>query len=295
MKILVTGRGGQVGWELNRCLLPLGEVVAVDYPEFDLSKPEKLRTMVRKIRPDIIVNAAAYTAVDKAESEEELATLVNAAAPGVLAEEAERSGALLVHYSTDYVFDGTQEGPYTEDDEPNPINASGRTKLGGERAIQAAGVDHLILRTSWVYAARGNNFLRTILRLAREREELSIIDDQTGSPTWARLIADTTVHCLRQSQEERQRGVFKSDVYNLIASGKTTWFGFAQAILETARRNRLQDIIVKDIKPITTADYPTAAKRPSNSCLSTNKLEQNFNLTTPGWDVALKLSMETDF
>ena len=293
MKILVTGRSGQVGWELNRCLLPLGEVVAVDYPEVDFSKPEGLRTVVREIRPDIIVNAAAYTAVDKAESEEELATLINAVAPGVLAVEAERSGALFIHYSTDYVFDGTKDGPYTEDDEPNPINAYGRTKLAGEKAVAQSGCDHLILRATWVYAARGKNFLKTMLRLAQEREELRIVADQYGTPTWARNIADVTAHVLAIAQRERQTGGFKSGTYHLCAGGKTSWHGFAKAIIERARQLApAVNIKTERVLPIATEDYPLPAPRPGNSQMDSGSLTARFGLTMPEWHEAMKLCID---
>ncbi|MCA1767140.1 MAG: dTDP-4-dehydrorhamnose reductase, partial [Idiomarina sp.] len=197
MKILLFGKNGQVGWELNRSLQPLGEVIALDRDEADFSRPESLREIVRKIKPDVIVNAVAYTAVDKAEAEEALAATINSIAPGVLAEEALSINALLIHYSTDYVFDGTKQGPYVETDVPKPINAYGRTKLAGEQVIQSSGCDYFIFRTSWVYASRGHNFLLTILRLAKERDELNIVADQIGSPTSARLIAETTLLCLQ--------------------------------------------------------------------------------------------------
>ncbi len=292
MKILLTGKNGQVGWELNRSLLPLGEVIALGRKEADFSKPEELRTLVREIKPDVIVNAAAYTAVDKAESEEELATLINGVAPGVLAEEAKRIGALLIHYSTDYVFDGTKETPYTENDIPNPINAYGRSKLAGEQAIQSVGSDYLIFRTSWVYAARGNNFLRTIMRLAQEREELNIVVDQIGTPTWARLIADASAHCIRQSLEQMRINTFTSDLYNLTSVGETSWYGFANAIVDNARHVAVGKLKLNNIVSIPTIEYPTLAKRPSNSCLTTEKLERQFNLKMPSWEQALGLCME---
>jgi dTDP-4-dehydrorhamnose reductase len=291
MKILLTGCNGQVGWELARALLPLGDIIAVNRSQVDLSDPDGLRRIVQKVSPDVIVNPAAYTAVDKAETDRDMAFLINAEAPRVLAEEAAKSAALLIHYSTDYVFDGTKNAPYTEDDATHPVNVYGQSKLAGEQAIQAAGADHLILRTSWVYAARGQNFLKTILRLAAEREELAIVADQIGSPTWARLIAETTAHILRQSLLERRQGHFNSGVYNLASVGETSWHGFAQAIVEIARQQGMPALKNRIINPIPTTAYPAPAKRPLNSRLSTDRLEQRFGLKMPSWDAALRLCM----
>jgi dTDP-4-dehydrorhamnose reductase len=271
--------------------LPLGEVIAVNRSQADLSDPDGLRRTVQKLNPDVIVNPAAYTAVDKAETERDLAFLINAEAPRVLAEEAAKNASLLIHYSTDYVFDGTKHAPYTEEDAVRPVNVYGQSKLAGEQAIQATGADHLILRTSWVYAARGQNFLKTILRLAAEREELNIVADQIGSPTWARLIAETTAHVLRQSLLERQQGGFSSGIYNLTSAGETSWYGFAQTIVEIARQQGTQPLKNRIINPIPTTDYPVPAKRPLNSRLSTNRLEQRFGLKMPAWDNALRLCM----
>lgn len=292
MKILLTGCNGQVGWELGRALLPLGEIVAASRSQADLSDLDGLRHTVQKYSVDVIVNAAAYTAVDKAETEKDLAFLVNAEAPGVLAKEAKRTGALLIHYSTDYVFDGTKVSAYAEDDEPNPVNIYGQSKLTGEKAIQASGADYLILRTSGVYAARGHNFLKSILRLATEREELNVVADQIGSPTWARLIAETTAHILRQSMIERHKGGFNSGLYNLTSTGETSWHGFAQMIVDIARQQGNQALKNRIINPIPATDYPLPAKRPANSRLSTGRLEQHFGLKMPAWDHALKLCME---
>jgi dTDP-4-dehydrorhamnose reductase len=292
MKILLTGCNGQVGWELGRALLPLGEVIATNSSQVDLSDLDGLRRTVQKYYADIIVNAAAYTAVDKAETEKDLAFLVNAEAPGVLAEQAKQTGALLIHYSTDYVFDGTKSSAYVEDDAPNPVNIYGQSKLAGEKAIQATGADYLILRTSWVYAARGHNFLKSILRLAAEREELNIVADQIGSPTWARLIAETTAHVLRQSLLERHNGDFNSDLYNVTSAGESSWHGFAQMIVDYARQQGNQALKNRIINPIPTKDYPLPAKRPVNSRLSIGRLEQHFGLKMPAWDQALKLCME---
>ncbi|HHI93667.1 MAG TPA: dTDP-4-dehydrorhamnose reductase [Gammaproteobacteria bacterium] len=291
MKILVTGCNGQVGWELVRCLQPLGEVVAVDRRQMDLSDLDGIRTTLKNIVPDVIVNAAAYTAVDKAEDNEVEANLINGQAPGVLATEAKQMGALLIHYSTDYIFDGKKSSPYTEDDTPNPINAYGRSKLMGEQAIQAVDVDYIILRTSWVYAARGANFLQTVLSLAQERDELSVVDNQIGAPTWARLIAESTAHVIRQSQTERSNGSFQSNLYHLTAAGETSWFGFAQAIVEQARRMPDHSLMLNEIRPIPTEDYPTPALRPMNSCLATAALEKHLRLRMPSWSTALQLCL----
>jgi dTDP-4-dehydrorhamnose reductase len=292
LKILLTGKNGQVGWELNRTLLPLGEVIALDRSGADLSKPEELRALVRSIKPDVIVNAAAYTAVDKAETEEELVNTVNAISPGVLAQEAKTIDALLVHYSTDYVFDGSKDTPYTEDDVPNPVSAYGRSKLKGEQAIQSTEVNYLIFRTSWVYASRGHNFLCTILRLCKEREHLRIVSDQIGVPTWARLIAETTAQCLKQSIIEKQNNIFTPGLYNLTSMGETSWYGFASAIVENSRFHERNDVKVNSIEAIPTKEYPTPAIRPSNSRLATNRLERQFNLKMPTWEQALELCME---
>ncbi|NOU21879.1 MAG: dTDP-4-dehydrorhamnose reductase [Methyloglobulus sp.] len=292
MKILLTGATGQVGWELARTLLPLGEVIAVNRDQADLADLNALRAVIWQHKPNVIVNPAAYTAVDKAETEQELAFLVNAEAPCVLAEEAKKIGALLIHYSTDYVFDGTQSLPYTEEDRPNPINVYGQSKLAGEQAIQSVACDYLILRTSWVYTGRGNNFLKTILRLAAEREELKIVADQIGSPTWARLIAETTAHIVRQAMLERQGNSFNSNIYHLTSSGSTSWHGFAQKIVDIVREQGKLELKNRAIHPIPTTDYPLPAKRPANSRLSTHRLEQQFGLTLPSWDNALRLCMQ---
>ncbi|ESS71588.1 dTDP-4-dehydrorhamnose reductase RfbD [Methyloglobulus morosus KoM1] len=292
MRILLTGGTGQVGWELARTLMPLGEVIAVDRSQADLSDLNTLKGIVEQHQPHVIVNPAAYTAVDKAESESELAFLVNAEAPRVLAEEANKIGALLVHYSTDYVFDGSKNTPYTENDATHPINVYGQSKLAGEQAIQSAGGDYLILRTSWVYASRGSNFLRTIMRLAAEREELKIVADQIGTPTWARLIAEVTVHVVRQSVFEQQSGIFNSNAYHLTASGETSWHGFAQKIVDIVREQGKAELKNQVIHPIPTTDYPLPAKRPANSRLSNERLEQQFGLVMPSWDNALRLCMQ---
>ena len=293
MKILLTGKNGQVGWELNRSLLPLGEVIALDRTQADLSRPESLRSLVQEIKPDIIVNAAAYTAVDKAESEEELVTVINGVAVGVLADEAKKIGALLVHYSTDYVFDGTKKTPYVEDDMPNPVNAYGRSKLAGEQAITRVGGDYLILRTAWVYAGRGKNFLKTMLRLAQEREELRIVTDQYGAPTWARNIADVTAHVVAYAQRERQASGFASGTYHLCASGITTWNGFSSAIIERARILAPEGSIKTErVVPIATQDYQQPAQRPQNSQLDSGALAARFNVIMPEWQHAMTLCVD---
>lgn len=292
MKILLFGKNGQLGWELNRSLQPLGDVVALGRNNADFSDPDSLRKCIQQIQPDIIVNAVAYTAVDKAEDEEELATIINKTAPGVLVEEAGKLGALLVHYSTDYIFDGTKTTPYTETDIPSPVNAYGRSKLGGEQVIQASGCDYLIFRTSWVYASRGHNFLLTILRLAAQRDELSIVSDQIGSPTSARLIADTSILCMQQAVKERAAGVFSSGLYHLTASGETSWQGFAEEIIRLARNIFRQPLKVSAIKAITTEAYPSPAQRPMNSRLQLSRLESNFAVKIPDWKQGLQMCME---
>lgn len=292
MKILLLGSNGQVGWELGRCLLPLGEVVSATRAQADLTDYGKLQEFLKSANPDVIVNAAAYTGVDKAETEQDLADSVNHIAPAILAEQAELNGALLVHFSTDYVFDGTKESPYTEQDEPCPVSVYGRSKLAGEQAIRNSGCDFLIFRTSWVFASRGHNFLRTILRLAGEREELNIVSDQVGAPSWARLIAETTAHCLRQAMTERKMSKFNSDIYHLTARGETSWHGFAEAIVEFMPGHWKNEISLQKINPITTAEFPLPAERPKNSRLDTSLLENHFGLSMPGWEKTLKLCME---
>jgi dTDP-4-dehydrorhamnose reductase len=291
MRLLVTGANGHVGWELNRSLKPLGDVVALDRRQCDLSQPELLPTVIRSIRPDVIVNAAAYTAVDKAEQEEQLATTVNGTAVGVMADESRKASSLLVHYSTDYVFDGEKPSPYTEDDVPHPINAYGRSKLGGETAMHQAGGAYLILRTSWVYAGRGHNFVRTILRLAGERDELRIVDDQIGTPTWARRIADATALIVHAARQEQATGQFASGIFNLTASGATSWHGFAKAILDEAQHNGLLQR-VPQLKPIASVQYPTPATRPKNSRLAGERISKRFGIALPDWQQALARCIE---
>jgi dTDP-4-dehydrorhamnose reductase len=291
-RILIFGRIGQVGWELRHKLACLGQVSSVEYPEVDFTNPDSIRSAVRAVEPAVIVNAAAYTVVDKAESELQRATAINATGPGVLAQEAKRLGGLLVHYSTDYVFDGSKLTPWVETDAPNPLNAYGRTKLAGDQAIQASGCDHLIFRTSWVYGARGNNFLLTMLRLGKERAELRIVDDQIGSPTSSECIAQATSDVLAQVLAPGATGIQgRSGIYNLTSNGETSWFGFAKAILTEAAVRFGSPL--PNLVPILTANYPTPAKRPDNSCLSCQRLEQTFGVSLPHWEQALSLVLDT--
>jgi dTDP-4-dehydrorhamnose reductase len=292
MRLLVTGAGGQVGWELCRSLMPLGDVVAPDRSQCDFSQPELLPGLIRSVKPDVVVNAAGYTAVDRAEQEEMLATTVNGTAAGVLADESRKAGILLVHYSTDYVFDGVKPTPYSEDDAPHPINAYGRSKLAGDNAISAAGGAYVILRTSWVYSRRKQNFLRTILRLASERGELRLVDDQIGAPTWARDIADATTLIVRAACQERAQGEFASGLFNLAAAGATSWYGFAKAILGEAQRHGLLSAQHRPrLKPVPSAEYPAAAARPKNSRLAQRRLSERFGLALPAWQQALSLCL----
>lgn len=283
MRILLLGKNGQVGWELQRALAPLGDLVALDRQGEnglcgDLADLNGLRNTIRSLQPNIIVNAAAYTAVDKAESESELASLINTLAPRVMAEEMRERNGWLVHYSTDYVFDGSGTEPWVETDQPAPLNLYGQSKLQGEQAIAKIGCQHLIFRTSWVYAARGNNFAKTMLRLATEREQLSVIDDQVGAPTGAELLADTTAHVLRQAMAQPEL----SGLYHLAAAGETSWYGYASYVIEQAR-SMGATLAVKTVEPIPTSAYPTPAKRPNNSRLDTRKVSRCFALQLPSW------------
>ena len=285
MKILLLGKNGQVGWELQRSLAPLGELIALGRADgADLGNAEALAATVRAVAPDIIVNAAAYTAVDRAESEPELAHAVNAAAPGVLAREAAACGAWLVHYSTDYVFDGTGCTPWTEDAPTGPINAYGRSKLAGENAIRDSGCRHLILRSSWVYAARGSNFAKTMLKLAAERDALNVIDDQFGAPTGAELLADVTALALRSALQRAEL----SGTYHLAAAGETTWHGYARHVIEQARAaGRPIRVAADAVAAVPTSAFPTPAQRPLNSRLDTRKLRHAFDLTLPAWQTGV--------
>ena len=290
MKILLLGKNGQVGWELQRSLAPLGELIACDFDSpgelrADFSRPESLRPLIRAVRPDVIVNSAAHTAVDKAESEVEFARALNATAPGVVAQEAATLDALLVHYSTDYVFGGSGNAPRTEDAATAPLSVYGRTKLEGEELIRASGCAHLILRTSWVYAARGGNFARTMLKLAAEREVLNVIDDQFGAPTGAELLADVTAHTvLRTRAEPALYGT-----YHCVAGGETNWHGYARFVIEWARANgQAIKVAANAINPIATSAYPTPAQRPLNSRLDTRKLQAAFGLQLPHWQLGVE-------
>ena len=284
MNILLLGKNGQVGWELQRSLALLGQVTALDFDSSehcgDFSQPDKVADTVRALRPQVIVNAAAHTGVDKAESEPDLAQLLNATTPGVLAQEAAKTGALLVHYSTDYVFDGSGSRPWTESDAPAPLSVYGRTKWEGEQLIEQSGAQHLILRTSWVYAARGGNFAKTMLRLAQERERLTVIDDQWGAPTGAELIADVTAHAVRQLRARPQ----DAGTYHLAAAGATTWFEYAKYVLARAQQApAAMKFVVNEVVPIPTSAYPTPARRPLNSRLDTRRLQAAFGLRLPPW------------
>ena len=290
MKILLFGKNGQVGWELQRALAPLGEVIALDRHSGeglcgDLSNLAGIAGTISQLKPDVIVNAAAHTAVDKAESEPDLARAINALASEVMAQQALACGAWLIHYSTDYVFDGSGEKPWQESDATGPLGVYGATKLEGEQLIQQSGCKYVILRTSWVYAAKGNNFAKTMLRLAQERDSLKVIDDQIGAPTGAELIADVTAHIIRTAQQKPA----VAGVYHLVAAGETSWFGFARLVLEEAsERGKLLKVMPDAIEPIPTSAYPTPAKRPHNSRLNISKLEETFNLTMPSWQTGVQ-------
>jgi len=285
MKILLLGKNGQVGWELQRALAPLGEVVALDFDSpgplrADFSAPETLTATIRAVAPQLIVNAAAHTAVDKAEAEPDLALAINATGPGVIAREASALGAWLVHYSTDYVFDGSGSAARAEDAPTGPLNVYGCTKLEGEKAILASGCRHLILRTSWVYAARGGNFARTMLRLAAERDALEVVDDQIGAPTGAELLADITAHAVRAAMARPELG----GTYHAAASGETSWCGYARHVIEFARSvGEVLKATPETVHPVPTSAYPTPARRPHNSRLDTTKLRAAFGLTLPSW------------
>jgi dTDP-4-dehydrorhamnose reductase len=282
MKVLLLGKGGQVGWELQRALAPLGELIALDFDSTDycgdFSKPDEVASSIRRIRPDLIVNAAAHTAVDKAESEPEFARLLNATTPGAVAQEAAALGACMVHYSTDYVFDGSGDMPRDETAPVGPLSIYGQTKLEGEQLIQRSGCRHLIFRTSWVYAARGGNFAKTMLKLAAEREQLNIIDDQIGAPTGADLLADVTAHAIRTLQSCPDVG----GLYHCVAGGQTSWYEYAQFVFAQARVAG-KVLKLQEAHAIRTCDYPTAAARPLNSRLNTQKLQSTFGLHLPDW------------
>ncbi|EPO1788043.1 dTDP-4-dehydrorhamnose reductase [Cronobacter turicensis] len=294
MNILLFGKSGQVGWELQRALAPLGHIIALDFNSEDycgdFSNPEGVAETVRRIKPDVIVNAAAHTAVDKAEAERDFAQLLNATSVEAIAREAAKINAWVIHYSTDYVFPGTGETPWCESDATAPLNVYGETKLAGERAVQSFCPNHLIFRTSWVYAGKGNNFAKTMLRLAKERESLSVINDQYGAPTGAELLADCTAHAIRVA-------LAKPDVaglYHLVASGVTTWYDFAALVFDEARKAGIT-LKLTDLQPVPTSAYPTPARRPQNSRLDTLKFQQQFGLVLPQWDMGVKRMLEEWF
>jgi dTDP-4-dehydrorhamnose reductase len=302
LRLLVTGATGQIGWQLQRTLAPLGAVVACTRSELDLADPDATAKFVRNLSPDVVVNAGAYTAVDKAESEPDLAHTINADAPGRIAAELARTGGLLVHYSTDYVFDGAKTGPYEEDDEAGPLNAYGQTKLAGERLIASSGCPHIILRTTWVYDIRGKNFLRTVLRLAREKEELRMVGDQHGAPTWARVIAEATAQIVARCEQRRDpSGWGFNGIFHLTAAGGTTWAGFAQQILDEYESLASwpadtgefgSPLVAKRVVPISSDMYKTPARRPRNSVLSNARLQTTFGLSLPDWRLQLRLALQ---
>jgi dTDP-4-dehydrorhamnose reductase len=302
LRLLITGANGQVGWHLQRTLAPLGEVMAIDVEQVDLTDLEAVTRTVREFEPNIIANAAAYTAVDKAESEPELARAINVAAPARMAEECARSGALLIHYSTDYVYDGSKSGAYEEGDATGPLSVYGETKLAGDRAIIASGCAHVILRTTWVYDIRGKNFLRTVLRLAREKEELRMVGDQVGAPTWARGLAESTGIILSKLLERKSvTGSWQGGLFHLTAAGQTSWAGFAQAILEDydalldwpAETGEFGgELKAKRVVGITSDQYQTPARRPRNSVLSNAKIRAAFGIVPPDWRAQLQLALQ---
>lgn len=288
MKILLFGKDGQVGWELQRSLAPLGEIVALDFGsrEFcgDFTRLDGIADTVRAVAPDVIVNAAAYTAVDKAESEPERVRIINALAPAILAHEAGKLGAWLVHYSTDYVFDGNGSAPRVETDPTNPLNVYGMTKLEAEQAILTSGCNHFIFRTSWVFAARGSNFAKTMLRLAQQRDSLNVIDDQVGAPTGAELLADITAHAIWISRQRENISGF----YHLAAAGETSWYGYANFVLNFARQEGVKlTVAPENVFPVTSSEFPSAARRPKNSRLDTGKLQSTFDLSLPSWETGV--------
>ena len=291
MNILLIGKNGQVGWELHRSLLTLGAVTAIDYPEFDLARPDNARQWMRDVQPDVIINAAAYTDVDKAENEPDLAFAINAIAPGVLAEEAKKLGAALVHYSTDYVFDGTKGSPYIESDTPSPLSVYGASKLAGEQAVEAVGGTYLILRTSWVYSTRRKCFLTQVLRWARMQKEMRVVTDQTASPTWCRMLADATAQILAKGHDDITGWISeRAGLYHLAGKGFTSRYEWAQAILSLDARKEEQ--IVEQLLPAQTSEFPAPAQRPAYSALNCDKIQATFGLYLPGWETSLALTMD---
>ena len=292
MKILLTGKTGQIGEELNNIVGDLGNLITVDKEQLDLSKPNSIEPVILDIKPDIIINPAAYTAVDKAEEEPDLAMTVNAIAPGLLAKAARKVGAGLIHYSTDYVFDGYSEIPYKEEDPPNPLNVYGKTKLAGEKALAEAGIPFLIIRTGWVYSLHGKNFLRTIKKLAEEKDIIQVIDDQIGAPTWARSVALKTHQILKQCLNKKwleTKDPSLSGIFHLTCQGKTSWHGFARKVLNISNASQNIKLI-----SIPTSDYPAPATRPSNSLLNNEKIQKVFGLDMPHWEDALKYCMDSN-
>lgn len=294
MKILLLGKNGQVGWELQRSLAPLGELIALGRSQADLSEPESLRKIVANIKPNWIVNAAAYTAVDSAERDDKIAHCVNSESVGIIAEEAKKIGAWLIHYSTDYVYDGYKIAEYTETDEVNPLSVYGKTKLAGEKLIQESRCNYLIFRTSWVFSARGNNFAKTIMKLAREREELGIVADQYGAPTSAELIADVSALCVQQINANEQKfSLNGKGIYHLVASGEASWYSFAQYVIDKAVQSGVSlKATSQQVKPISTGEYPLPAQRPLNSRLCTNKITEVFSINLPHWSTYVDRMLE---
>lgn len=293
MKILLTGKNGQLGFELQRALAPLGEIVAVGTADCDLADGAALRELIQKVHPDVIVNAAAYTAVDKAETDQDMAHAVNAQAPGILGEEAAKLGASVIHFSTDYVFDGEKAGSYTETDPTNPQSAYGRTKLQGEQTLAEATPHHLILRTSWVVGAHGGNFAKTMLRLAAERDELKVVADQFGAPTSAALLADVTAHLVRQLAREGAEK-FPYGLYHLTAGGDTSWHAYAQFVIDHAlKMGKPLKTTPERVLPIPAASYPTPAKRPHNSRMDTTRFQTAFSLVLPDWRLGVGHILQT--
>ena len=288
MKILLLGNTGQLGWELNRCLLPLGDVQAMDYPDINLAQPETLRSLIRAVSPDVIVNATAYTAVDKAETERELNFSINAVSPGVMAEEAKKHGAVLIHYSTDYVFDGSKGSLHMETDVTNPLNAYGESKLAGEKAIQDVDGNYLILRTAWVYSNRRDSFVSKVLQWSRQNEVLKIVNDQVSNPTWARMLAEATSLLLARGTAyiEERKGL-----YHLAGGGYASRLDWAREILRLDKNSQEQK--TRETVPASTKDFPTPAVRPLFSALDCSKFEQSFNICLPSWELALKLAMRS--
>ena len=290
MKILLVGKNGQVGFELQRSLACLGNITATDRNTLDLTDDDSIRSVIQALKPNLIVNAAAYTAVDKAETEQDLAMQINANAPRVMAEQAKQLDIPFIHYSTDYVFNGQNDKPWTEQDQTDPISVYGHTKLLGEQAIIDSGVAHLIFRTSWVYGNRGNNFLLTMKRLATERDELSVVNDQIGAPTWSRHIADVTANIIAQAKASKDATQFieqHAGIYNLSGAGETSWHSFAKAIFELLEQQGEQ---VAKLNAIPTSAYPTPAQRPLYSCLDNQKLHQTFDIKLPDWQISLDLA-----